>query len=265
VSIGLSILSWRGAEALSLAMQSYESVSLFDLFDDSQIYLPDPDKSVLDVAAKFEIKTKTSPKNLGIMENMIAAAEKLSTDYILMLENDCPLIEPLDEVKRQLKTSVNLLERENVIMSRLRSVREPGQAFTGLEKYRRLYNGTLRSSLMRRFRPDHHRRVSGYALYDGHLSIERHLDYFEAIDDQTYLVDAAIMPWTNQSILINREFFLNKIIPIARSVKTKRHANSLPNLEIEMNKSRKWHRSGWKIVCGPGLFTHERIGDRGYL
>jgi len=52
---------------------------------------------------------------------------------------------------------------------------------------------------------------------------------------------------------------------MAVSVKTKRHANHLPNLEIEMNKSRQWRRSGWKIACGLGLFTHERIGDRGYL
>jgi len=205
VSIGLSILSWRGAKSLRPALESYQSSGLFDIFDEAQIYLPDPDKAVLDVAAGFEIRLRASPKNLGIMGNMIAAAQQLSTDYILMLENDCPLIEPLDEVKRQLKISIDLLEREDVIMSRLRSVREPGQAFTGLEKYRRLY------------------------------------------------------------ILINREFFLNKIIPMAVSVKTKRHANHLPNLEIEMNKSRQWRRSGWKIACGLGLFTHERIGDRGYL
>jgi len=265
VSIGLSILSWRGAEALRPTLESYQRAGLFDLFDESQIYLPDPDNAVLAIASKCNIQTKTSPINLGIMGNMITAAEQLSTDYILMLENDCPLIEPLDEVKRQLENSILLLQRENVIMSRLRSVREPGQAFTGLEKYRRLYDGTLQSFFVRHFRPDHHRRLSGYALYDGKSSIERHSDHFEHIGDETYLVDAAIMPWTNQSILINRKFFLDKIIPIAQSVKTKRHANNLPNLEIEMNKSRKWHRSGWKIACGPGLFTHERIGERGYV
>ena len=265
MSIGLSILSWRGAESLGPALESYQTAGLFDLFDESQIYLPDPDNAVLNVASEFDVETKTSPKNLGIMGNMIAAAEQLSTDYILMLENDCPLIEPLDEVKRQLKNSIDLLEREDVIMSRLRSVREPGQAFTGLKKYRRLYDGSIRSFLVRHFRPDHHRRLSGYALYDGRLSIERHLNHFEHVGDETYLVDTAIMPWTNQSILINRGFFLDTIIPIARSVETKRRANNLPNLEIELNKSPQWHRSDWKIICGPGLFTHERIGDRGYL
>lgn len=264
MSIGLSILSWRGAETLKPSLESYTKAGLFREFHESQIFLPDPDKLVLDVASDFDLNIKTSPQNLGIMENMVAAASLLSTDYILMLENDCPLIESIAEVRRQLYQSLQLLRRDTVVMSRLRSVRAPGQAFTGLDKYRRLYNGSLRSGLIRRFRPDNHRRLSGYALYDGPDAIRRHARHFELVGDDTYLVDASIMPWTNQSILINRKFFLNEIIPIARSVKTSRHANSLPNLEIELNKSRSWHASEWKIICGPGLFTHERIGDRGY-
>lgn len=263
-SLGLSILSWRGADSLRQALESYAKVALFDEFDEAQTFLPDPNQAVLDVVRDFDVRARTSPRNLGILENMVAAASQLSTDYILMLENDCPLIEPLFEVKRQLKNSLALLQREDVIMSRLRSVREPGQAFTGLDKYRRLYDGSLRSFFTKRFRPDHHRRLSGYALYDHQSAINRHEKHFEAVSDDTYLVDASIMPWTNQSILINRKFFLNEIIPIARSVKTSRRANNLPNLEIELNKSRQWHTSDWKIVCGPGLFTHERIGDRGY-
>ena len=245
-------------------MESYAKAELFNEFDEVQLFLPDPDSSILDVASDYDLTTRTSPKNLGIMENMIAAASQLTTDYILMLENDCPLIEPLSEVRRQLTKSLELLNREDVIMSRLRSVRAPGQAFTGLEKYRRLYDGSLKSKFTKLFRPDNHRRLSGYALYDSTEAILRHEPHFQSVGENFYLVDASIMPWTNQSILINRKFFLNKIIPIARSVKTTRYANNLPNLEIEMNKSRQWHESDWKIVCGPGLFTHERIGERGY-
>lgn len=265
VSIGLSILSWRGADTLALSLESYDAVNLFSLFDEAQIFLPDPDRQVLEVAQAFKLNIETSPKNLGILENMVAAANRLSTDYILMLENDCPLIEPLPEVKRQITKALDLLQNEkNAVMARLRSVRSPGQAFTGLEKYRRLYDGSFRSRLLRTFRSDHLRRLSGYALYDDPASIQRHNAHFEFVGDETYLVDASIMPWTNQSILIHREFFLTEIIPVARSVKTRRRANNLPNLEIEMNKGDYWRNSGWKIICGPGLFTHERIGDRGY-
>jgi len=264
VSIGLSVLSWRGAESLRPSLESYAKVGLFDLFDETQLFLPDPDDDVLHVSKQFNLTTKTLPQNLGIMENMVVAASKLSTDYILMLENDCPLIEPISEVRRQISKSLDLLSRDDVIMARFRSVRAPGQAFGGLDKYRRLNDGTLRAKLTGLFRPKKSHRLSGYALYDGPNSIAKHPNNFEYVDGGFYLIDASVMPWTNQSILIDRTFFLDKIVPLARSIETRRHANNLPNLEIELNKSQQWQNSKWKIACGPGLFTHERIGDRGY-
>ena len=35
------------------------------------------------------------------------------------------------------------------------------------------------------------------------------------------------------------------------------------NIEIELNKA-WWRNQNWKIVVSPGLFTHERLSDRGY-
>ena len=264
VSVGLSILSWRGADTLNRSLESYEKTDLFSAFNAVQIVLPDPDQSVLRVANRHKNRIKTLPQNLGIMENMAQAASSMTTDYILMLENDCPLIEPKSEVVRQLEKSLILLKRDDVIMSRLRSVKFPGQAFTGLDKYRRLYDGSIKSSVIRGIRPDKRNRLSGYALYDGPDSIARHPTHFENAGDGFYLVGAEIMPWTNQSILIHRETFLETILPLARSTKTRRLANNYRNLEIELNSNLAWRRSGWKIACGPGLFTHERIGDRGY-
>ena len=264
MSIGVSILSWRGAKALELSLEGYAQVKLFDVFPEAQIFLPDPDEAVIKVAKKHNIDVKIQRQNLGIMENMAAAAAAMSSEFILMLENDCPLIEPIEEVHRQLNKSQDLMLRDKAIMSRLRSVSSPGQAFTGLAKYRRLHSGSFKDNLIKQLRPDKLRRLTGYALYDGLNSIKRHPEHFQDVGDGFHLVDARVMPWTNQSILINRNFFLNKIIPLARSIKTNRHANNLPNLEIELNKSAKWRTSGWKIACGPGLFTHERVGDRGY-
>lgn len=264
MSIGLSILSWRGADTLRPSLGSYASAKLFDEFAEAQVFLPDPDKAVLDAAGDYDINIITSEHNLGIMYNMVSAASAMSTDFILMLENDCPLIEPISEVRRQLSKSLQLLERDDAIMSRLRSVREPGQAFSGLPKYQQLHDGSFKSRITKHLRPDKLQRLIGYALYDGPKSIGRHPHYFKDVGDKFHLVDASVMPWTNQSILIHRETFLNEIIPLARSVKTKRTANRLPNLEIEMNKTPIWRNSGWKIACGPGLFTHERVGDRGY-
>jgi len=264
VSIGLSILSWRGAETLAQSLESYFNEDLFSLFDTSQLFLPDPDEAILDIGRTSSLHFITPAQNLGIMENMRAASEAMNTDYILLMENDCPLIETHVECRRQLHKALSLLKREDVIMARLRSIREPGQAFPGLAKYRNLYDASLKSKLNHIFRRNKIQRLTGYALYDGPNSLTRHPNYFEEVGDGFHLVDTLVMPWTNQSILIHRETFLNKIIPMARAVRTRRGANSLPNLEIELNKSKAWRNSGWKIACGPGLFTHERIGTRGY-
>ena len=113
-------------------------------------------------------------------------------------------------------------------------------------------------------RPRKVKRLSGYARYDGGESMKRHGSAFEDLGDDYYLVDCAVMPWTNQSILMRRSLFLETIIPHARQVKTNRGANKLPNLEIELNKDTFWRNSGWKILCGPGLFTHRRHDHRGY-
>ncbi len=263
-TVGLGILSWRGAESLENSLRSYAEADLFSLFDEVVVFLPDPDARVLKVANKFPVTIHTATKNLGILENIAATAECLSTDYLLFTENDCPLIETRDEAERQINRSLKVLPREDVIMSRLRSVKSPGQDFDGLRKYRALYNSGLLASIKRLLRPRKVERLSGYARYDGLDSIRRHEKAFEDIGDGYFLVDARAMPWTNQSILIQREIFLNTIIPHARQVKTRRGANKLPNLEIELNKGRFWRQSGWKVLSGPGLFTHERQENRGY-
>lgn len=264
VSVGLSILSWRGAESLKSSLGSYANANLFSLFDETQVFLPDPDDDVVRVCEEHPLNIRTMPQNLGIMENMRQAAKAISTDYVLMLENDCPLIESHEIAKERLETAIRILSNGDAMMARFRSLTSPGQAFTGLSKYQHLFDGSIQSKITRILRPSKVRRLAGYAVYDGGNSPERHPNLIQATQHDVFLIDAAAMPWTNQSILINRELFLNKIIPMAEGIKTNRGANKLPNLEIELNKSKAWRNSGWKIVCGPGLFTHERIGSRGY-
>ena len=263
-TIGLGVLSWRGAESLNATLESYAKINLFSLFDEIVVFLPDPDKDVQDVAKTYPVTIRTAPDNLGILENIAATAECLSTDFFLFVENDCPIIETRTEAIRQINRSLELLQREDVIMSRLRSTQSPGEDFDGLRKYRALYQPGVFSYLKRLFRPGKVKRLSGYARYDGVQSMKRHGAAFEDLGDDYYLVDCAIMPWTNQSILIRRDIFLETIIPHARQVKTRRGANKLPNLEVELNKGPFWRKSGWKIVSGPGLFTHKRHEHRGY-
>ncbi|MBL1430896.1 MAG: hypothetical protein COA60_005190 [Robiginitomaculum sp.] len=65
-------------------------------------------------------------------------------------------------------------------------------------------------------------------------------------------------------ILKKRLITSKAITAYAKTVPFTRGANGYPALEIELNRSKFWTQSGWKIACGPGLLTHARMENRGY-
>ncbi len=265
ITIGLSILSWRGGETLKHSLESYQNAKLFDLFDASQVFLPDPDETVLNVVRGYNVRMEQAEKNLGILGNLAEAAQRIETDYLLMLENDCPLYETTQTAREQFERSLTIMQDESVVAARFRSVKHPGapEPF-GPEKYSKLYAPGIVNRLHRALRPGKVKRLSGYAAYLGPEAMARHPGYFKNLRDGYILIDNRVGNWTNQSVLVRREQFINEIIPMARAEPSRRGANGMPNLEIELNKSRAWRNSGWKTLLTPGVFTHERIGYRGY-
>lgn len=265
-TVGLGILSWRGAASLQAALRTYRDADFFSLFDETLIFLPDPDTAVQEIAAKFPLRIESAPENRGIMYGMQEIAERLPTDYIFFTENDCPLLESRGEAKRQIGIALDLLARDRAVMARMRHVREYGETFDTIDKYRRYFpHPDTKTARMRRWvRPGKARRLSGTAIY-GSVAPERTAPRdIEKISDGFYLVDCAALPWTNQSILIKRDVFLGKILPFCESVPFDRGINGMRSIEIELNNSKFWTQSGWKIACGPGLLTHRRANDRGY-
>ncbi len=265
-SVGLGILSWRGHRSLDAAMASYQRADFFSLFDDCMIYLPDPDHDVQDVAAKYPLRIEKNTENLGILVGMEEIAKRLRTDYIFFTENDCPLLEPRAEAERQIMISLSLLASGQAKMARMRHVKKFGETFNIIDKYYRYFPNpdTVIAKLRRLFRPEKAHRLSGAAIYGNAAPAEKFPKNITDVGDGFYLVDAAVMPWTNQSIMIERDFFLKTILPYCKSIPLGRNINGFRSIEIELNRSKFWTKSGWKIVCGPGLLTHQRANDRGY-
>ena len=265
-SIGLGVLSWRGHRSLDAAMSTYQLADFFSLFDECMIFLPDPDEDVQKIAAKYPLRVETSPNNLGILVGMEEIAKRLDTDYIFFTENDCPLLESRTEAERQIHKSLELLTANKAIMARMRHTKNYGETFNIIDKYRRYFPNpdTLSAKLRRLSRPGKARRLSGAAIYGETNPAQKFPKDITDAGDAFYLVDTAVMPWTNQSIIIERDFFLNTIIPYCKSVPLVRGINGYRSIEIELNQSKFWTKSGWKIACGRGLLTHQRVNDRGY-
>lgn len=265
-TVGLGVLSWRGAASLKQALQSYADADMFSLFDDTIVFLPDPDEAVKSVVAQFDIRAEESPDNYGILAGMEEIAKRLKTDYVLFTENDCPLLESREEAQRQIEKALTLLKDDTVIMARMRHTKDFGETFDTIDKYRRYHPDTpnFGASVRKLLRPGKARRLSGTSLYAGAGHPERFPRDIENAGDGFYLVSARVLPWTNQSILMRRDRFLDTIIPYCKSVPLDRGINGFRSVEIELNRSKFWTRSGWRIACGPGLFTHRRANDRGY-
>lgn len=266
ISIGLGVLSWHGHASLRQAFESYAKEDLFSLFDDSLLFLPDPTDDVRAVGADYPIRVEEHPDNLGILGGMEEIAKRLTTDYILFTENDCPLVEPLSEAKRQIAAALSILHEDRAIMARMRHTRDYGETFDTIDKYRRYHIEDFSpiAELRKALRPFKARRLSGTAIYAGDGHPERFPRDIEPVENGFYLVDTKALPWTNQSILIRRAVFLDRILPFCKSVPFDRGINGFRSVEIELNGSKFWRNSGWKVACGKGLFTHKRAADRGY-
>jgi len=264
-TIGMGVLSWRGAASLNHALSSYEAADLYSLFDERVIILPEPDNLVRKVAEKHPLKITEFTQNLGISGGMRAVAEALTTDYILFLENDCPLIETRAEAQMQIDLSLTALSTGKAFMSRLRSRRAPGELFNTLAKYQRYWGRTLTSKTLRTLRPQKATRLCGTAVYSLSNPHEVHPKFITKHAEDVYMISSKVMPWTNQSILIKRSDFLDVILPYVEAQPLKRAINGFHNVEIELNRSKFWTQSGFKILCPKGVFTHKRLGDRGYV
>ncbi len=265
-SIGLGTLSWHGHTSLQASLQTYAKANFFDLFDDALIYLPDPNEAVVKVAQEFPYRIETSPDNFGILTGMEEIAKRLQTDYIFFTENDCPLIENHAEAQRQIAKVLSLLQSEHTCMARMRHRIHVGEKFDILDKYKRYYPNpdTFAAKIRRTLRPYKAKRLCGNAVYAETHPDRKFPKYIKNAGDGFYLVDTQTMSWTNQSIIVNRTFFLNVIIPYCKSIPFSRGANGFPLIEIELNHSKFWTKSGWNIACSPGLLTHSRLNDREY-
>lgn len=265
-SLGLGMLSWHGHASLDAALQSYAKEDFFSLFDECMLFAPEADKKVIATAQQYPIRIESAPDNKGILAGMTEIAERLTTDYIFFTENDCPLVESHESARQQITTALELLHRGRACMARMRHTRQFGETFGTYDKYLRYFPtpDSFPARIRRTLRPAKAKRLCGTSIYVEDHPDQKFPKHITKAENNFYLVDAAVMPWTNQSILVQRKFFLNTIIPYCTSAPLRRTINGFRNLEIELNQSRFWTQSGWKIACGTGLLTHKREDDRGY-
>jgi len=269
VSIGFGILSWRGYASLAAGLETYRNADLFEMFDRTLVFLPQMEEAGVEISKRFGLPFAGTSDNLGILGGFKALAQALTTDTIVLAENDYILVEPREEAERRLAVARRHIEAGDAHVWRLRVYGQPSldHDFENVKAYwppasasaakRRL------AAARRLLRPRKARSLIGRTAFIDEAPERRFPDDFRRTEEGDLLVRSRSLPWANNVFMVRREFFLNIVIPAAEAHVRGRLVNGFPSIETELNRG-WWRRQDFWIGLGRGLFLHRRLGDRGY-
>jgi hypothetical protein len=267
--IQVGILSYKALKTLAATLENYKRHGLFDIVEKVVVFFNGASEEDEKVALQYGLEYRTNTNNLGIKGGMRWEAETLDAPWILHVENDCPMITDKETACRDLRFALSLLQTRQADVVRMRSRFTPGEAFCDVEKYTKMYRVTeidprfaepekinKPETWKRLFRPVKARIMSGRSLY-----IEKNPDILfpndiKKVADDWYVADSATTDWTNQSILLGRDFYL-RVLDYA-DANPARTINGKHDLEKPLSR-RWWRRQHFKIAQGSGIFTHQRL------
>jgi hypothetical protein len=276
--MGLGILSYKAHDTLKKTLSSLEQQNARSFFDDSVIYFNDFCDQDKEIADAFSYRAVGGP-NIGFTAQQ-QLAEHIDADYIVLIQNDCPLIETFSELEKQLTTAVELIEAGQIDLMRLRHQWHVGEGFCDVVKYARFYNVSavneafiakehgldeegLKHSLIKYFkkyiRPLKARRLIGRSVYIEKSPEKRFPKYIQKTG-YVLIVDSECIDYTEQSFLIQKDFFLNILCKFINENPKKRTLHGFQVPEIILNCF-WWRKKHFKIGVCKGLFTHNRFDD----
>lgn len=262
-TIGFGVLSWRDRETLRHTLESYRRENFAALFDRALIYFQEIEPEDRALAAEFGFEAVGDETNRGILGGFKAMAEALDTDYVLLVENDALLVEGAESAVRQIRSALSNMRVGSAQVYRMRHRQYPGQQFA-IYKRKRLWPAEgasagehVMAGLRRLVRPAAARRAAGWTVYYRKDADARFPDLVRLTPDGDYLVSSASLEWSNNTFLISRRFFLDRIVAECERRYAGRGINGMPTIEVEANAP-WWRQSGLRIGVGKGLFEHFR-------
>lgn len=248
------MLCYKRYDTFRAALETYRDAGLFELADETVIAFNGLDDDGRALADSFGLPVIGSEENSGILGGFKMLAEGLTSDIVLLLENDLPLIESAREAKRQIQIARQALDRGEVDVFRFRHRIHPGYRDQASWKFLRYYRPSLMAQARRLVRPGKAEKMIGNSLYV-YTEPDKVFDEIEKMPGGWLRLSAKHITWSNQSIMIRRRFFLDEILAYAEAHPSNRTVNGFPDIEKELN-SAHWRKSGWFVGADLGLFTH---------
>ena len=278
VKVGLGILSYKAHETLKQTLESYEKQNLSSVFDDQVIYFNDFNEQDQKIADSFGYRA-AGGLNIGFKAQE-QLAQHINADYVLLTQNDCPLVEDLAEVRKQLIVAIELLESGKIDLMRFRHRWLVGEGFSDVVKYVRFYNVrsidehfardehgiteaffhySLLKNIKKYIRPFKARRLIGRSVYI-EKNPEKLFPKFIQKEKDVLIIKSECIDYTEQSFLIKKEFFLSVLCRYINENPKGRTLHGFQVPEYILN-CRWWRKMNFKIGVPKGLFGHNRFDD----
>ena len=272
-TVTLGILSWRAPDTLRASLETYAREDLFSLFGRKIIYFQEISEGDRALAAQFGLEAHGSLANSGIFGGVEALVRIADTDHLLILENDCPLVETRQTAMRAIGSALGDMAAHDLPVFRMRSRRDPGEKFSRLGKYvahfpvrEPLAGARLPANpprwhafLRRLLRPGKARSLKASAVYGETNPHLRQPGAVARSENGNWRTDSRFINWSNQSVLVERRWLDETILQRVRTHPSNRPVNGFQDIERAVNGP--WWRAR-RVAIGisePGLFSHRRL------
>ena len=271
--IGIAVLSWRSPETIRNSLGTYLQNDFLSLFEDVVLCFQEVSEQDRALAAELGIRQVGKERNEGILAGFRFAYENLKTEYVIVLENDCLLREDRATARLRLTECLELLQHGEADLARVRSRYHPGPPIRAASEYSRFYpieeqahgwtgseilsdSSPLVRRLRRLARPFKARKWIGRSVYIEEHPERKHPHWIRRIGD-TFVVDSAVLPWTNQPTLLARSL-LGELLDFADAHPSSRTVNGFQDFEKSLNCSH-WQNQHYRIAVSLGIFSHQRL------
>lgn len=258
--LSIGVLSYHAHETLARTLASYDKGALASNADETYIFFNEmTDSDVRFVQRHPNWRFAGSATNLGILGGTDALVRRMTGDYLLMLQNDCPLVADAAATRRYLSDALNLLASGQADIVRCRSRAFPGQGCADKKKFDRYYGKGLKPFIRRLCRPIKARRTIGrapYAIPDA----DRRFPAYVTRQGAFLVIDSEVINFTDQPFLISRALML-ELLDWAAAHPRGHQPPGREALEVRLNVS-WWRNRHFKVAVGEGLFTHARLGGK---
>ncbi len=268
--ISVGVLSYRAHLTIQKALELHFKSGLPDLAGEFFVYFNALCAEDEQLARAAGVAYRGGPKNSGIYGGFRAIAEAAARPYVLILENDIVPLEGAD-IGGCLDSCLSDMREHGIKVFTLRSRAFPGQGGVW-RKYARCFpihdpvnpqiqpgKPSLKSTVSMLLAHGYLSKFRGAAIYVEMAPEKAQPGAVRKLPSGNYLTDSRFRNWSNQAVLVERDFFLNTICRHVEEKPDPRLVHGHQDIERSLN-SWWWRRRREPMGhAAQGVFTHARL------